>query len=771
MHFLKIIPWAVLSTIPLIGGNSAFALSEAEEKGDSLNLLLGLSLQELGDIKVSTPAALTSLSQQELPAAVTVITAEDIALTPARNIYDLLEVYVPGAIWMNHEEGPHPGFRGSISNRNNKFLLLVNGRVMNSKGHYGAKSELEQWNMADIKRIEVVRGPGSVTYGPGAVAGIVSIQTHDALSLNENDVSVSYVDPYNSRGINIRQRYSKDDVHWFGTASITRTKGYKDIKQFQANKNPIEAGYIGRDIDADLKPLDYFADYQDTPQIKLHSEWLLGKHWDIWLRYTQQGATWHGNEAKTEFDGQLLNQQSTRDRHWIVAAEFRKSLGQGINVQSAITLDSFDAERRGGSRRNDDPDHPLNFNSNYSETELFLRGLVNWQYSNSMEIAVGGEFSRDYFSTGWGDSRSEMRLGSDGNVVSGDDSFYVPERLDPEEAAYAGKGWYTSTYSLLGEANIQFLNNYKILISARADKHSFTDWLFSPRLSLIANWRQDHVWKMTMQKSSRMNTAEELFSEDLNNIQSEEESLTSVELGYSGKFNQSLLVDIHTFYNDINILDWNNSVLLDTTERIGDLTLAGFEAEFRYSWKKNLFGINYSLIKQLDWELMPNVSNSGISYSDVRVNLGEDPDLLMVGEGNDLNNWPNQALKIFVNTQLSPKVSFHLNALALWDYQGAKDGLIAQEKAVEGSSQEAEVDAAIRKARDKGAYDLGFRLNASVSYQYRENLSLSLYLHNLLSHNDNKRYSYDTGNDDISPRHVRFVEEPRAIGLQLQYQY
>ncbi len=150
----------------------------AQEKDIQIEDLFKMSMEELMKIKVNVPAAITKLSLFETPASITRITAKDIQLTPARNIYDLIEIYVPGAIWMNYENGPSPGVRGSIVHRNYKYLLLLNGRVMNSKGHYGAKSELEQWDMSDIREIDIIRGPGSVTYGPGAVAGVINIVTH-----------------------------------------------------------------------------------------------------------------------------------------------------------------------------------------------------------------------------------------------------------------------------------------------------------------------------------------------------------------------------------------------------------------------------------------------------------------------------------------------------------------------------------------------------------------------------------------------------------------
>ena len=65
------------------------------------------------------------------PACVTTITAEDIARTPARNILDLMEIYVPGMLYMNHSDGPEPGIRGIIADRPYKFLVNVNGMNVN----------------------------------------------------------------------------------------------------------------------------------------------------------------------------------------------------------------------------------------------------------------------------------------------------------------------------------------------------------------------------------------------------------------------------------------------------------------------------------------------------------------------------------------------------------------------------------------------------------------------------------------------------------------
>lgn len=728
--------------------------------------LFELSLEELTKLQVSVPAAITKLTLAETPASITVITADDIRHTPARNIYDLLEVYVPGAMWMNHEEGPHPGIRGSITNRNYKFLLLVNGRLMNSSAHYGAKSELEQWDLSDIQRIEIIRGPGSVTYGPGAVAGVFNIITRNAKVDAGNTFTARYVDKYDSQGMTIRHGHAGKNYKLYSFASITQTKGYA-AKQFLVNNNN-NADYIGEGAFINDEVLDYYADYQDDPQIKLHLDMDFYEKWRLWIRYTQQGSTWRGNEVKSDFAGQLLNQQSLRDRQLTATVEFKDNLSEKLSLSTMISINSFDAERRGEKVRNPDPDHVENFKANYSEYELFLKNIFNWQASNDVEVGLGFEISRTRYGPGWGDTDQQMRLGDDANVVNGPDSEAIGGGLSPGEAIYAGDGWYTNTYSLFGETNIILNESNKLLVSGRLDKNTYTDSLFSPRLALITEVEKNHLVKVIAQRSQRMNTAGQLYIENLNGVDSKEESLNSLELSYNGTLGGNKKFKVAYFYNDSEVLAWNNNI--DTSVFVGDLQLYGLEAEFEYRSSKGMFGINYSFVKQTDWDLADNLTASGVSYSDYNQVL-KNTSATMLGFGNDLNNWPNQSIKFFGRINLTNSLTLHADARLYWDYKGSQDGLDSLNQAVQGEPEEAAVEQSIAIVKAKNVYDYDFRFNASLLYKISKKLEVQIYGQNLLGANDNKRYSYDSGNTRASPRRVRFVEEPQTFGFRLDYKF
>jgi len=731
-----------------------------------------MSLDELLDAKISFPAALTKLTSAEAPASITVITAEDIKYTPARNIYDLIEVYVPGAIWMNFEDGPQLGVRGIIANRNFKYLLRVNGRTLNNKGHYGAKSELEQWDMGDIQRIEIIRGPGSVTYGPGAVAGVINIITHDASSAEGLRLSTQYVERYDSLGSTGSYGYLGNNFGLFAFGSVTRTDGYKPDHFIGSNNNA--PGYIGKDIQLDNEPMDYFADYDDDPQVKVHLDLSFLENWRLWSRYTQEGSTWRGNEPKSEFYGRLIDQQSVRDRQWTTTLQYESKLREDISLSVMLSADSSDVERRRDGVRNPDPDHALNKEIDFSETEIFFRTMANWQATDLVEIALGGEYSRDYFGPGWGDDRSDMRLGEGGIIVSGPSSDAIEagngnsaDRFGT--AVFTGDGWSTETFSLFSELNLTLKPWLKVLFSGRMDKNTYSDFLFSPRVSLISNFSDKHYLKLIAQQSQRMNTAGQLFADDKNGNSPSSETLTGVEMIYSAFPNERISYSLSSFMNNVDVIAWNEDI--ESSNSLGDLQLYGFEAEIDYKWSSGKVGANYSWVKQLDWDLSSGVPSSGISYSDYNQSLNGSSGVQQ-GVGNDLNNWPNQALKIFGRMELFDRLTLHADTRFLWDFEGMKDGLEGLSKAVAGTSEEAAVEEAIRRVKDVDTYDFDFRLNTSLTYKLLKALDIQVFAQNLLGANRNKRYSYDfSGINRASPHRVRFIEEERTFGISLNFQH
>ncbi len=139
--------------------------------------LWNLSLDELMDTKVASGSFL-EVDRRNSAFSLSIISREEIELSGARHLSELLEIYVPGFQYMyNKWSGIIWGMRGVAADRNSKFIFLINGRKMNTEARDGANMELDLGMLGDIDRIEVIRGPSGLIYGSGAISGIINMVT------------------------------------------------------------------------------------------------------------------------------------------------------------------------------------------------------------------------------------------------------------------------------------------------------------------------------------------------------------------------------------------------------------------------------------------------------------------------------------------------------------------------------------------------------------------------------------------------------------------
>lgn len=116
-------------------------------------------------------------STLEAPNATTIITGEEIRLSGARSLPELLR-RVPGADVMAMGVASYNlSFRGFNQRVANKVLVLIDGRT-----EYQDFLGLTLWGslpvgLEEIERIEVIRGPGSALYGANAMLGVINIIT------------------------------------------------------------------------------------------------------------------------------------------------------------------------------------------------------------------------------------------------------------------------------------------------------------------------------------------------------------------------------------------------------------------------------------------------------------------------------------------------------------------------------------------------------------------------------------------------------------------
>lgn len=153
------------------------AESDADLVDSRMASLLTMSLQELGQVQVSTPSGMPR-SIDHAAAVVTVITRHDIEAIGSNDLMDVLET-VPGLHVGRSEQGAlrKPMIRGITSSLNPQTLVMVNGIPLTTNVMGNRSNALGSVPLRSVERIEIIRGPGSALYGADAYAGVVNILT------------------------------------------------------------------------------------------------------------------------------------------------------------------------------------------------------------------------------------------------------------------------------------------------------------------------------------------------------------------------------------------------------------------------------------------------------------------------------------------------------------------------------------------------------------------------------------------------------------------
>ena len=148
----------------------------AQQVADSSNLY-DMDLSALMNMDVSTVSK-KSQSMSEAPAIVSVITAEQMEQFGAESLTELMS-FIPGfTVQDSYWKRSLVTSRGlKQSNYNDKILMLING-VPTYDGAF-LEYFLDVMPIVSVKRVEIIRGPGSTLYGTNAFAAVINVITKD----------------------------------------------------------------------------------------------------------------------------------------------------------------------------------------------------------------------------------------------------------------------------------------------------------------------------------------------------------------------------------------------------------------------------------------------------------------------------------------------------------------------------------------------------------------------------------------------------------------
>lgn len=170
-------PWkaaGLAAVVAIVLSGTSLTAPAAEVADDPFRLL-----QEQSEVMA---ASRRPQPMSETPSIVSVITAAEIRTHGYRTLGEALQ-WVRGLYTRYDRNYVYLGVRGvqRPGDYNNKVLLTIDGHTMNSPIYgdaaFGPELGLD---MESVKRIEIIRGPGSALYGSNAVLAVVNVVTWQA---------------------------------------------------------------------------------------------------------------------------------------------------------------------------------------------------------------------------------------------------------------------------------------------------------------------------------------------------------------------------------------------------------------------------------------------------------------------------------------------------------------------------------------------------------------------------------------------------------------
>lgn len=138
---------------------------------------LEMNLEELLAVNI-TGSTLREESIKTVPASTSVYTRAQIEALGLDYLHELLNL-VPGFQSLRTADSPMSyafSIRGRRqSGQSREVLILVDGRVFTDPRSGGIEGAIHLYPLANIERVEVIRGPGSAIYGSGAFTGVINI--------------------------------------------------------------------------------------------------------------------------------------------------------------------------------------------------------------------------------------------------------------------------------------------------------------------------------------------------------------------------------------------------------------------------------------------------------------------------------------------------------------------------------------------------------------------------------------------------------------------
>jgi outer membrane cobalamin receptor len=511
------------------------------------------------------------MESRKAPAINSVITAEDIRNMGARNVFDVLDK-IPGFSTSWNQVKGIVNVRGVQTDHAEKVLLMIDGvRIRDS--YTGSPTFLfgEDLMVENIKRIEVVRGPGSALYGASAFVGVINIITKDPEDFGDDKVVASATaGSFGTQQYTVLFANNKSDFKVSGHLSCLDTDGERPIIEEDALSNhPV------LNTSASLAP----------GRAQGFDEKI-----DVGLKLKYKDFSLNGriiDKERGEFAGVVgaLNKDSNLDVFMgLVDLNYRKEISDDLNLSGKLYFVHMDYDAysfiyppgyTGGNDigligrpmfKNDVIG--IEFTANYTLGDhLITSGLV---YENDRQYDVR---SVDNFA----------------------DPFSAP--VDTSETGNFNRNVTRKIWAAFVQEMWEITAYDSLTLGVRYDHYNDFGGTTNPRIGFVHAFKNEIIFKLLYGKAFRAPNNNELYSINnpavVGNPDLDPETIetveTSIEIPLLKYFDLNISY-FHNVINDIIRLDTTQASPFPFTNMTDESTIDGVETELTCNFGKNRYG-------------------------------------------------------------------------------------------------------------------------------------------------------------------------------------
>ncbi len=684
------------------------------------------TLTAIDDVQVPSIGDGIAAVPRITPAAVTRIDHDMLWLSGARSLNEAFDIFAPNLqIISQTQQGNRVGIRGIISNVNDKILMKVNGNLMNDRSSRGVFSELDMAMLGDIHHVDVIRGPGSVIDGPGAIAGVINLQTHTGLTFQGLDATVRQGLIENHTTAEVRLGHQ-----WDEETGLFVYYGMSDYAGADRNNAPYfySSTFLARDgsqvvagepAPAGIPVPNSYQAFRSRVKHKLHTQFTHG-NLDIWARLTNGGVQ-VGTQRRDAIDPGGFpgfagrSEASQGYEQFTVGGSNVWDLGDTLSIEWRLSYDTLDyvITRPKGNHRS------------HREDEVYTRVLGRWTPNERHAIAFGYAWSHEWF----------------GMPTRG---FPNTPPLIAQLDAGNTFPWETDTHSLMAEYQLQFNDYWTGFAGVRTDKHTYANWLVSPRAALVWTPNERDTLKGIWSGANRRANDGLLRNQFLDfGTFSAVETIESAEMRYERQPCEHWLLAAGFFWQQLNEISAESGV---GQRFLGEFQSAGCELEATCRDEDTHFMFSHAYTQLLNGVL-------------ARPNIVQGVTAEPYGFGRDLAGWSPHITKLYAARDLDEWWTASTSLRIYWGFPGDED--LAEYNRTVGNKSLPFADSGFNKAW-RGSYFLDFGLERRFCGD-RGVARLDLY--NVLGWIDR----------DLNKRNVlrraSWRDEAAALGLSVRWEF